>query len=71
MSTIQSHLSFFINSGELDIHSLVEEKNVLEIERMLEKFPEYKMSELKEHFADKYSYGELKMVMSYLDQKED
>ena len=66
ISTIHSHLSFFIGTGELDIHKLVSEKNVLEIQELIKEHEAYKMSEIKEHFADKYTYGEIKMVLSHL-----
>ncbi len=65
-STIEGHLSHFIGLGDLDIHAVLDGKTVSDIQQFLKAQPEASAAEAKSHFGAKYSYGELKMVMSHL-----
>ncbi|HND51971.1 MAG TPA: hypothetical protein PLV92_06225, partial [Pirellulaceae bacterium] len=42
------------------------DEKVAEIEQFLAAHPEAPSSEAKAHFGDKYSYGELKMVIAHM-----
>ncbi len=64
-STIEGHLAHFIGAGELDILELLPEPDVRKIEAFLDENPEAKLSEIKEFFADDFSYGQLKMVLEH------
>lgn len=68
-STIEGHLAHFIGIGELDIYSVLDRETVADIEQFLKSKPEAAMAEAKTHFGEKYSYGELKMVMSRVSDK--
>ena len=64
-STIEGHLSHFIGLGELDVYSVLDRETVESIQKFLKAQPEAASAEAKAHFGDKYSYGELKMVISH------
>ena len=65
-STIEGHLSHFIGLGELDICSVLDRETVADIQQFLEAQPEAAAAEAKFHFGEKYSYGELKMVIRHV-----
>lgn len=69
--TIEGHLSHFIGLGELDIYAVLDRETVAEIQQFLQAQPEAGAAEAKSHFGDKYSYGELKMVICHVQQQRD
>jgi hypothetical protein len=64
-STIEGHLAHYIGRGELSVFELIEKPEVEKIEAFLEAHPEAPLSEVKTHFKDAYSYGEIKMVLAH------
>ncbi len=69
-ATILGHLAHFIASGELDVHLLLEKEAVEEIGaaiRQVESLSEGppKASPVKELLGEKYSYGDIRLVMAH------
>ena len=64
--TIEGHLTHFISLGELDIFSVMEREKVVELEAYFTDNQTTATSEAKEHFGEKYSYSEIRMVLQYL-----
>jgi hypothetical protein len=67
-STIEGHLSHFIGIGDLDIYSVLDRETVADIQEFLLAKPEAAAAEAKSHFGEKYSYGELKMVIRHVQK---
>jgi hypothetical protein len=67
-STIEGHLSHFIGLGDLDIHAVLDRETVADIQQFLQAQPEAAAAEAKSHFGEKYSYGELKMVIRHIQK---
>jgi ATP-dependent DNA helicase RecQ len=67
-STIEGHLSHFIGLGELDVHAVLDQETVADIQRFFMAHPEATAAEAKSHFGEKYSYGELKMVIRHVQK---
>lgn len=65
-ATIEGHLAYFIGKGELDIFDVMEREQVEEIEAFFQGKESPALGEAKAHFEDKYSYGQLKMVLEYM-----
>lgn len=70
-STIEGHLAHFVGLGELDIEAVLARETVAEIQQFLQAHPEAAVAEAKAHFGEKYSYGELKMVIGHLQRSRD
>lgn len=64
VSTIEGHLGHFVEMGELDIKLLLDEESLGEIAHYLNSNPNSILSQSKEHFGDKYSYGQLRLAYS-------
>lgn len=64
--TIEGHLSHFIGLGELDIYSVLDREKVAEIQQFFVATPEASAAQGKSHFGEKYSYGELNMVLRHV-----
>jgi hypothetical protein len=64
--TIEGHLAHFVELGELDIHDVLEKQQLDEIAEFFTKNNTQATAAAKEHFGDKYSYGELRLVVGWL-----
>lgn len=65
VETIEGHLSNFVNSGEINILEIIEEEKLEEILSFYEKNKTNSISEAKNYFGEKYSYGELRIAKNY------
>ena len=63
MNTIFGHLASFIPSGEVKITDLISEKHYKELKALIPKHTFENLSDLKSQIADKYSYGEIRLVL--------
>ncbi|MCO6488425.1 MAG: helix-turn-helix domain-containing protein [Phaeodactylibacter sp.] len=61
-STIEGHLAHYIEQGELSAADVMPAEDVEKIKQFLADHPEAALSEVRSHFDDAYSYGEVKMV---------
>lgn len=71
VSTIEGHLGHFVETGELEMSLFLDDASFGEIAEYLNTFPEATTSMSKEHFGDKYSYGQLRMAYSAWSQLAD
>ena len=70
-STIEGHLSRFVETGEIDVHTLVSDED---LSALLPYFTDNKDSllhEAFEYFDSKYSFGTLRIVQNYCKYKEN
>ncbi|WP_457126959.1 DNA helicase RecQ [Mucilaginibacter sp. HD30] len=65
-TTIEGHLAYFIEQGELEITSIVNPEKIPAIQDVVEKYGDDKLSPLKEILGENYSYGEIKSVVSWM-----
>ena len=64
-STIETHLTFFVEKGKLDINKLLSPEKQKAIEKELAADHHNSLSEVKNALGDDYSYGEIKMMLAY------
>ncbi|RJR46007.1 MAG: helicase [Desulfobacteraceae bacterium] len=64
-STVEGHLSFFVEAGEIEIGRLLPEEKLQAVERMLLEMKDRSLGEIKRALGDDYSYGEIKMVRAH------
>lgn len=69
-STIEGHLSHFVELGELDIYKLMPEEDIRAISGYFSDHPGAMSSEAKAHFGERYSYGEIKMVIAHIKSEK-
>ena len=67
-TTIESHLSYFVLTGELDVLEIVKEEKIPAIKDAVESYGFEKLSPLKEVLGEDYSYGEIKAVISWMSR---
>ncbi|MDY7036555.1 MAG: helix-turn-helix domain-containing protein [Thermodesulfobacteriota bacterium] len=68
-STIEGHLAFYVEKGELDISRLLSPEKQQAILKELTVDHNHSLKEIKEAMGDDYSYGEIKMVLAYQKYK--
>ncbi len=64
-TTIEGHLAHFVAMQQLDIHRLLSQERLAELERFFLANPAAMLSDAKTHFGDKYGYGELRLAFSH------
>ncbi|MDB5110156.1 MAG: ATP-dependent helicase RecQ, partial [Mucilaginibacter sp.] len=69
-STIESHLSYFIATGEMDVLDMVSEEKIPVIKDAIESYGADRLSPLKEILGDDYSYGEIKATVAWLNRNQ-
>jgi ATP-dependent DNA helicase RecQ len=67
--TIEGHLSRFIQTGELDVHEIVNEAKIPAIKNAVESYGSEMLSPLKEVLGDAYTYGEIKAVIAWMNKE--
>ena len=71
-STVESHLSFFVETGEIEIGRMLAKEKRQAVERKLLEMKGQSLGEIKRALGGDYSYGEIKMVQAhrkYLERK--
>ena len=66
VSTIESHLEFFVAHGELAISAVVLDEKREAIEPKIADWDGNSLKTLKESLGNDYSYGEIKLVLAHL-----
>nr|WP_067056618.1 DNA helicase RecQ [Mucilaginibacter sp. L294] len=68
-TTIEGHLSRFVQTGELDVHEFVNEAKIPAIKNAVESYGSEMLSPLKEVLGDAYTYGEIKAVIAWMNKE--
>ncbi len=66
VNTITGHLASFIASGEVIVTDLISEVHYKELKKIIPKYTFENLSDLKHQIDDKYTYGELRLVLNEL-----
>jgi ATP-dependent DNA helicase RecQ len=66
VSTIESHLAFYVQQGTLSIDEVMDRTKIKDIQNAIEQTDGKALSPIKELLGDGYSYGEIRMTMAYL-----
>ncbi len=64
-ATIERHLCFFIEKGELDVNRLLSPEKQQKISKVLETVQTTKLKELKEALGEDISYSEIKIMLAH------
>ncbi len=64
-STIQRHLGFFVEKGDLDINRLLSPEKQKAIESALTQSTNNSLKAVKQELGDRYSYGDIKLVLAH------
>jgi uncharacterized protein YpbB len=70
VNTIIGHLASFITTGEVKITDLMSEVDYEELKAIIPKTKFENISELKHQLDDKYSYGEIRLVVDELSNSK-
>ncbi len=66
--TIESHLAFYIQQGKLSIDQVIDVTKIPEIKKAIEQVGGKALTPIKERLGEKYSFGEIKMVMADMER---
>ncbi|MDB5127425.1 MAG: ATP-dependent helicase RecQ [Mucilaginibacter sp.] len=68
-TTIEGHLSRFIQTGQLDVYNFVNESKIPAIKDAVESYGSAMLAPLKEILGDAYTYGEIKAVIAWMNRE--
>jgi ATP-dependent DNA helicase RecQ len=63
-------LSYFVQSGEMDISDMVAEEKISAIKDAIESYGAERLAPLKEVLGDDFSYGEIKAVVGWMSRNQ-
>ncbi|MBU0972489.1 MAG: helix-turn-helix domain-containing protein [Proteobacteria bacterium] len=64
-STIQSHLCFFIKTGQLDINKLLSPEKQQAIGEKLTSASHHSLTQIKKELGNDYAYGDIKLMIAH------
>jgi uncharacterized protein YpbB len=67
-STIETHLSSFVTTGEVDVLELVSKEKLDRIVEILEGQPQLSITAIRQSLNNDVSYGEIKAAIKYLEK---
>ncbi len=70
VGTIYQHLSHLMDKGKVDIKKILSEDRIQTIAAALEDIDDISIKPAKEKLGDAYSFGEIRLVKTYLDRKK-
>ncbi|MEP6683734.1 MAG: helix-turn-helix domain-containing protein [Parafilimonas sp.] len=70
VSTIESHLAFYIQRGIISVNELVKTEKLVLIEPYLDNFEGDSITPIKQKLGDAVSFGEIKMVLASREWKK-
>jgi ATP-dependent DNA helicase RecQ len=69
VSSIETHLSFFVQDGKLKLDQVMDVSKRRRVLEAIEKFGTARLAPIKENLGDEYSYGEIKYVIASMNAK--
>lgn len=69
VSTIEGHLASFIPNGEVAIYDFLSEEDLNDIKNEIKQVAEFSVTPLKQHFGERFSYGQLRMAITWLQKQ--
>jgi ATP-dependent DNA helicase RecQ len=70
ISTIESHLSYFVQTGEMDVLEMVPQDKIQFVKEAIENYGAERLAPLKEVLGVDFSYGEIKAVLAWMSRNE-
>ena len=70
-TTVSSHLAHFVAQGKLDVFQFIDKEKLAEIVQYFKEADSFNLAPAHEYFGRKYSYGDLRMALSYLESLAD
>lgn len=67
VGTIEGHLAYFIENGELEISKIIPKKKLEKAKRIILASKHESLSELKEILGSEYSWGELRIILKWMN----
>jgi ATP-dependent DNA helicase RecQ len=68
LTTIETHLSYYITTGELDINTFVKEDKQELIAEAVHKYGRLSLKLIKDNLPEEISYGEIRMMVAFLSR---
>ncbi len=71
VTTIEGHIAHHVQAGTVDVADFMDTEAITEIAERLADVTEKPLTALKAHFGDRFSYGQLRMVMAHVAREEE
>ena len=71
VSTIESHLSYYIKTGEIEITALISKEKYQTLKKLIQNTEFEGLNDLKNQLGENYSYGDIRMAMMAIEFEVD
>ena len=71
ITTIEGHLAEFVQSGEVNVFDFINEHEFEKVKIALAKLGDERLTPLKNELGESFSYGKIRMAVSYLKNKRE
>ncbi len=71
VSTIESHLAYYVQHGKVQIDELLEPGDVHAIRRAIERADSPMLSVIRQSLGDEYSFGQIRLVLASIQQDKN
>lgn len=68
VSTVETHLAYYIQQGEVKLEAVLSASEIAEIRRAISRSENRMLSTIKSRAGDDYSYGQIKLVLADLER---
>jgi uncharacterized protein YpbB len=70
-STILGHLASFVASGEINVLDFIDEKLLVQTEKIIAEINSDKLGDLRPHFGEEVTFADLRFAVNYLQAKRE
>jgi ATP-dependent DNA helicase RecQ len=71
VSTVEGHLAFYIQSGQLELQELLEPSDAERIRRAIDASGTTMLSVIRQKLHDEYSFGQIRMVLADMQKRKE
>lgn len=71
VSTIETHLAYYVQAGKIQIEELLEPEDVAAIRRAVERAESPMLSVIRQSLRDEYSFGQIRLVLASMQRDKN
>ncbi|MFO8236150.1 MAG: helix-turn-helix domain-containing protein [Bacteroidales bacterium] len=71
VSTIEGHLSYFVEKGQLDVNQFIDKIKNAQIKKVAEMLATFKMNDIKSKLGDEFTYSDIRFALADLKSKSN
>lgn len=71
VSTIETHLAYYVQTGKLEVYDLIDPIDVDRIQRAIEASESTMLSSIRQDLKDEYTFGQIRLVLAHMQRGKE